>query len=72
MTIDELYERRRDLQLRGEALGKGDECWQRMGVAHRHLERIENGTYELTDGVEGEIIRCFEDVDRWLNAVGAT
>ena len=66
-TLDKIYEKRRDLQIKAEALGKGDECWQRLGVAHRHLERIENGELHMVPGVEHEIEKCLDDVTKWLN-----
>lgn len=71
MTLDDMYDRRRDLQLRAEAIGKGDECWERMGVAHRHLARVESGVLTLVPGVENEIIKCFDDVDHWLSSAEA-
>ncbi len=64
--LQSFYDRRRDLQLRAEIFGRGDECWTRMGVAHRHLKRIEDGILKLSPMVEREINRCFDDVEHWL------
>jgi hypothetical protein len=62
-ALESFYERRRDLLLRSN---DDDECWQRMGIANRHLQRIEIGLLSLTPGVEQEINRCFAEVERWL------
>jgi hypothetical protein len=68
-TIDDLIDRRNDIQL---ASGDSDKCWQMLGVANRHIDRLVSGVIPLTDGrlVSGvipltdEIVReieaCFE------------
>ena len=66
--IEAFYERRRDLQIRGESIGKGDECWERLGIANRLLQRISNRMIAMSPGIERDITRCFEHVDRWLTA----
>jgi len=67
LDFDKLCERRADIQVRAENAGKGDECWTRLGVANRHLQRVSDGVFKLSPGIEREIVRCFEDVERWLS-----
>ncbi len=66
LSFLQLCDRRADIQIRGENAGKGDECWIRLGVANRHLRRVSDGVLKLSPGVEREITRCFDDVERWL------
>lgn len=68
MEIDELIERRNKLQLRAESLNESlaRQCWERLGVANRHIERVLSGILALTYGVENEIIQCMHDVESWL------
>lgn len=37
-----------------------------LGVVTRHCERVRAGQLELTDGLEGEIARCFRRVEDTL------
>jgi hypothetical protein len=65
-TFDQLCERRADIQIRGESIGKGDECWERLGVANRHLQRLSDGIFKLSPAIAHEITNCFARVERWL------
>jgi hypothetical protein len=74
MTSDEqlaaLCEKRKDIQLIAENTDEDTaaECWTRLGVANRHIERIFNGILPLTPGVLHEIEACFYRVETWLNS----
>jgi hypothetical protein len=70
ITIDDLAQCRNALLLRAEGVSKkvADQCWTRLGVANRHIEGVLAGTFPLSQIVEDETVRCFEDVEEWLAA----
>jgi hypothetical protein len=68
--IDRLIACRNEIQLLAESIDCGDECWVRLGIANRHLERLVSGTMELSRGVEDDVSRCFLSTQEWLNTQG--
>jgi hypothetical protein len=66
--VDELIERRNAIQLKAELFGDtyANECWSRLGVANRHIQRICQGELTLVPGVRKEIEDCLERVQKWL------
>jgi hypothetical protein len=61
-TIDDYCDERRDVLL---ACGDTDECWNMLGIANRHIDRVIEGKFVLTPGICDEIEACF---DRTLRA----
>ena len=68
MTLDELIDRRNEVQLKAEDTPHAASCWTRLGVASRHIERCATGM-PLSPGVEREIIRCINDAAEWLESL---
>ena len=72
MTIDDYIVERNRIQLAAENQEKGAECWTKLGVANRHIDRVLTGQLELTPAVEDEIIRCLNEAqDMYVPEGGA-
>jgi hypothetical protein len=67
-TIDYWVGARNEVQFTAEPMGNliADECWVRLGVANRHINRVINGALPLTPGLESEIETCVKNTGRWL------
>lgn len=62
-TVDTLIEQRNAIYLRAENSGvdgAADRCWQMLGVANRHIDRVLSNVLKLTPAVEAEITHCLE------------
>lgn len=64
--IDEFINRRNQIQFRAEDLGKGDECWQMLGIANRHIDRLLDAELPLTQAVQSEIENCLNRAEKQL------
>lgn len=72
MGIDDLIKRRNNIALVAE--NHDDEnvagdCWARLGVANRHIERVLEEVEPFTPGVEREIVQCLDETESWLREV---
>lgn len=67
MTLDDLIEERNEIQFLSEGHSEDEaiECWTRLGVANRHIERVVTGVLPLTPAIELEIAECFQRVREW-------
>jgi hypothetical protein len=66
LTIDELIDRRNECQLKAEAISEqaGADRWTALGLANRHIARVLENELPLTPGLENEILKCIDRVER--------
>ena len=68
MTIDDLIQKRNQIQLTAETISEdiAQECWIKLGVANRHLERVIGGVFSLFPALEAEIDCCLMRAQEWI------